>query len=204
MRALAKSFVNGVALALASPFAFLCWLERWVSPHREKLFNFWAHAFALLPGWPGMYLRRAFYRMTLSACAPGCFIGFGAFFSHREATVGEGVYIGSYSIIGSARLQTGCLIGSRVSVLSGSQLHDLTDDGKWTPYHLSRLQQVEIGEHAWVGEGAIIMADIGGQTMVAAGSVVTTPVPAGVVVGGNPARFVRKLSPPEREQHGER
>jgi serine acetyltransferase len=32
--------------------------------------------------------------------------------------------------------------------------------------------------------------------MVAAGAVVSAPVPAGVMVGGNPARFVKRLTVP--------
>jgi acetyltransferase-like isoleucine patch superfamily enzyme len=37
------------------------------------------------------------------------------------------------------------------------------------------------------------MADTGPCCMVAAGAVVSTAVPPGVMVAGNPARFVKKL-----------
>jgi serine acetyltransferase len=38
------------------------------------------------------------------------------------------------------------------------------------------------------------MADIGDHCMVAAGSVVASPLPRGVMVAGNPARFVRRIT----------
>jgi acetyltransferase-like isoleucine patch superfamily enzyme len=37
------------------------------------------------------------------------------------------------------------------------------------------------------------MADVGTATLIAAGAVVANAVPDGVVMAGNPARFVRRL-----------
>ena len=196
LRSWLKAAVNGVALLLVTPFALTCWLEARAGLGHEGVFAFWSHVFSLLPGPPGMALRRAYYRLTLDRCSAHCFIGFGALFSHRQAVVEDGVYVGPYALIGSARLRKGCLIGSRASLLSGGELHELDADGQWTPFDPSRLRQIEIGEQAWMGEGCIVMADIGGGSAIAAGTVVSTPVPAGVAVAGNPARFVRRLSPP--------
>ena len=49
----------------------------------------------------------------------------------------------------------------------------------------------------WIGEGAILMADVGDGAMVSAGAVVSAPVPKRVMVAGNPARFVKKLEAPK-------
>lgn len=148
---------------------------------------------ALFPGLPGAFLRRGFYSLTLDECSLHCHIGFGSMFSHRFTTVGEHVYIGSYAIIGSAVLGDNSLIGSRASILSGTALHVLGEDGKWTPYSAERLSQVTLAKNVWVGEGAIIAANIGEGCMVGAGSVVTTNVKPHVIVTGNPARFVKNL-----------
>ena len=51
---------------------------------------------------------------------------------------------------------------------------------------------VRIGPDCWIGNSAVVMADIGPQSIVAAGSVVVEPVAPGTIVGGNPARFLRK------------
>ena len=54
---------------------------------------------------------------------------------------------------------------------------------------------VRVGENAWIGNGAIVMADVGARSVVAAGSVVTQPVPDDCVVGGNPARVLKVRDP---------
>jgi virginiamycin A acetyltransferase len=151
---------------------------------------------ALAPGLPGMYVRRAFYRLTLDDCAADFFIGFGSVFTRRQVRVEHGVYIGPYSLIGAAMLRRGCLVGSRVSIVSGRKMHELQPDGTWGPASKSGLKPVEVGEHAWLGEASTIIADIGRGSLVAAGSVIAAPVPPGVMVAGNPGRFVRVLQPP--------
>ncbi len=65
------------------------------------------------------------------------------------------------------------------------------DHGPDMRKHLSPLS---IGERAWVGARAIILAScssIGEGAVVGAGSVVTHDVPAGEVWAGNPARRIR-------------
>jgi acetyltransferase-like isoleucine patch superfamily enzyme len=61
------------------------------------------------------------------------------------------------------------------------------------------MVQIEIGEHAWIGEGCTIIANVGAGAMTAAASVVAAAVPPRIVVGGNPARFIRKLEPPNSQ-----
>jgi acetyltransferase-like isoleucine patch superfamily enzyme len=58
---------------------------------------------------------------------------------------------------------------------------------------------VVIGEYAWVGCRSIILkgVTIGPGAIVAAGSVVTHDVPAGALVGGNPARLLREQARPQ-------
>ena len=41
---------------------------------------------------------------------------------------------------------------------------------------------------AWIGAGAIIMADVGDHAIVGAGAVVNRPIPSGVVAAGVPAK----------------
>jgi virginiamycin A acetyltransferase len=187
---------DAVAIALMSPLSACCALERRFAPRSERVFNTCAQTVALLPGLPGMILRRGFYRVALDSCARDCFIGFGVIFTHRAVVVEPHVYIGPYALIASSRLSEGCLIGSRVSILSGGSLHALGPSGRWLPSDMTRMVQAEIGAGTWVGEGAIVIANIGPGSMVAAGSVVATPVLSGVVVGGNPARMIRRLEPP--------
>ena len=50
---------------------------------------------------------------------------------------------------------------------------------------------MRIGAGTWIGSGAIVMADVGPDTVIAAGAVVTTPIPGRVIAGGVPARVIR-------------
>jgi virginiamycin A acetyltransferase len=191
-----KGLANGVSLAIATPAAAMCWLETKATDRGESVFAFWAQLFAILPGRPGMYLRRAFYRLTLESCDARCYIGFGAICSHRDVRIERDVYIGTYTLIGSAWLHERCLIGSRASLLSGGALHELGPDRRWTPTDLRRLRQIHVGPDTWIGEAAVVFADVGAGALVAAGAVVSTNVAPSIVVAGNPARFVRTLSAP--------
>src|SRR4051794_31518830 len=155
-----KATANGVALCLVLPCAVTSWLELRLHPGGEGVFAFWTHVLAILPGHPGMYLRRAFYRLALTGGNPTLTMGFGAFFSHREVHVEDCVYVGPFAVIGRARLCTGCLIGTRANILSGSMQHQLGDDGRWTPSGPSSFRETRIGGHCWIGEGATIMADV--------------------------------------------
>ena len=53
---------------------------------------------------------------------------------------------------------------------------------------------VRIGEGAWIGSAAIVLADVGHGTIVGAGAVVTRPLPGLVVAGGVPARIINHRS----------
>src|SRR2546423_3001938 len=191
-----KVALDAVGVALMSPLSGCCALERRFAPASERIFNTCAQTVALFPGLPGMILRRGFYRLALDRCARDCFIGFGVIFTHRAVVIEPDVYIGPYALIASSRLREGCLIGSRVSIVSGGALHSLGPSGRWLPSDMTKMVQIEIGAGAWVGEAAIIIADVGPGAMAAAGSVVGTAVPAGVLVGGNPARMIRRVDPP--------
>lgn len=54
---------------------------------------------------------------------------------------------------------------------------------------------IRIGNNIWIGGGAIVCdgVNIGDDTTIGAGSVVTTDIPARVVAAGNPCRVLRTL-----------
>jgi acetyltransferase-like isoleucine patch superfamily enzyme len=75
-------------------------------------------------------------------------------------------------------------------VPSGRRQH-LDEAGKLTERTI--YETVTIGRETWVGEGAIIMANVGRRCIVSAGAVVTKEMPDNVVIGGNPARVIRTI-----------
>ena len=197
MKNIAKLILNLFSQLVVIPFALLSRLEELLPRKPELLFNMCSHIMAFLPGTPGAFLRRAFYTMTLEKCSSHCHIGFGAIISHRCTTIEKHVYIGNYALIGKAHLGEHCLIGSRVSILSGEALHILDESGMWTPYSSKRLSKVTISKNVWIGEAAIVSADIGESCMIGAGSVVSSSIKANVMVAGNPARFIKNTGIPE-------
>lgn len=195
MRSVIKFLLNRTSQLVALPFAVTCWLEQGLKKESEVVFFFWTNVFAILPGLPGVFLRRGFYSLTLQQCGLNCHIGFGSMFCHRKSIVEEYVYIGNYCTIGSAFLGQHCLIGSRVSLLSGNSQHVHDDEtGEWGAFSQANIKQISIGRHAWIGEAAVIMADVGQGSQIAAGAVITANTKDYVVLAGNPARFVRKLT----------
>jgi len=58
---------------------------------------------------------------------------------------------------------------------------------------------VRIGRNVWIGRAAIVLpgVSIGDHSVVAAGAVVTRDVPAGQLVGGNPAKPLKELATEE-------
>jgi virginiamycin A acetyltransferase len=193
-RTVFKRVLNLIAIAIVSPAALVCGVERRISPQTFRSFQFWTHVFAIVPGLPGMFLRRAFYRWTLEQCAEDVTIEFGVLFSRRNAILESGVYIGPFALIGSVWIQRNSLIGSRASLLSGGQQHEMLASGQWSATDEAKLTRIVVGPNTWVGEGAILMAGTGEGSMVAAGAVVSTAVPPRTMVGGNPARFVRRVT----------
>ena len=83
------------------------------------------------------------------------------------------------------------LLASNVQIPSGGKTHYFDDPARPIREQGGERRMVTVGEGAWVGTGAIVLADVGKGTVVAAGSVVTKPLPDNVIAGGVPARVIR-------------
>ncbi len=191
MRRWLKLAVFTGCCAVCAPLTFIAWLEKRVS-RSELLFTLFAQSLAILPGFPGQWLRGAYYFGTLDRCSWETHIGFGSLFTHRGAVVGARVSMGAYCVIGHASIGDEVMIGSRVSIPSGKRQH--LDERGGLMADVSRFDQVSIGGRSWIGEGAIIMADIGERSIVSAGAVVSRGMPPASLVGGSPAKVIRDLA----------
>jgi acetyltransferase-like isoleucine patch superfamily enzyme len=146
---------------------------------------------SLLPGLPGQYLRRAFLARVLAGCHPSAFIGFGSIFSKAGAKIDANVYIGPRCHIGLAHVERDVLIAAGVHLLSGARTHSITELSRPIREQGGVNSLVRVGAGAWIGSAAVVMADVGRDTVVGAGAVVTRPLPDGVIAVGVPARVVR-------------
>ncbi len=147
-----------------------------------------------IPGLRGLYSRQAFYRSTLESCGRDVYFGWLCAFSTPKARVAEGVYIGRRCGLGRVSLGEDVMLADDVQVLSGSRQHGTAPGASFREQD-QEYQHVAIGEGAWVGAGAIVMADVGEASVVAAGAVVHRPVEPSTVVAGVPAKSVRRLGP---------
>lgn len=146
---------------------------------------------SLVPGVLGSYLRRNLYSLVLNKGSRRCSIVFGTIFSHSDTDIHDGVYIGAFCNIGKCSIGKNTLLGSSVHILSGNKQHNFED--VFTPIQEQggSFEKVQIGEDSWIGNGAIIMANIGKKCIVASGSVVTKDLPDFSIAAGNPARILR-------------
>ena len=172
---------------LILPFGILATLEKYLI-HRDMFFILGAQISSLVPSPLGDYVRRAYYSMTLDRFHPSAILGFGSYFSKRGARIGKNAGAGAYCVLGLVDIEEDVRIASRVSIISGIHTHGGSADlgtNKWTATEFTR---VHIGAGTWIGEGAVVGADIGRGALISAGAVVLSPVPDGVMVMGNPAR----------------
>jgi len=194
LRQCVKAVAFGVAVVLVSPLIALGWLEKhtW---RGEVVFTTCAQLLALMPGPAGSYLRGAYYFGTLSSCSWETHVGFGSIFTHRGGSIGTRASMGAYCVIGHANIGDGVMMGSRVSVPSGKRQH-LDEDGRLSSGRTT-YDTVTIGPQTWVGEGAIILADVGRACIVSAGAVVVKNMPDRSIIGGNPARVLKAVDSAE-------
>ena len=107
-----------------------------------------------------------------------------------KVCIGEHVFINhglTMMSCGGIEIEDNVMIGPNVSLLTTN--HDFKD-------HMVLLcGKILLKKNAWIGGRAIILPGItiGENAVVASGAVVTKDVPANTVVGGNPARIIRRL-----------
>jgi virginiamycin A acetyltransferase len=190
MRSFFKIFADWIAALAVLPAFILYRLGRLILGP-DMAFTGWSQAFSLIPGTTGAYMRRAFYRLVFDRCDAGAWIGFGTVFSHAGCAVGRNAYVGVFCCLGEITLEDDVLIGSHVSIMNGTSQHGIDrldipvreQPGSWP--------HVTVGRDTWIGDRAIVMADVGQHCVIGAGSVVTEPIPDFGIALGCPAKVIR-------------
>ena len=110
----------------------------------------------------------------------------------KNITIGKNVFINAgckFQDQGGITIDEGALIGHGV-VLA-------TLDHDFAPEKRQQLHPapIHIGKRVWIGANAVVTKGVtmGDNAVVAAGAVVTQDVPADTIVGGVPAKIIRKL-----------
>lgn len=110
----------------------------------------------------------------------------------KNITFGKNVFINSgcrFQDQGGIFIDDDALIGHNVVLATLN--HGLAPDKRKDLYPAP----IQIGKNTWIGANATILqgVTIGENAVVAAGAVVTKDVPANVVVGGLPAKVLKKI-----------
>ncbi len=108
----------------------------------------------------------------------------------NQVTIGHNVMIMGGCLMmsrGGITIDDDVLIAANVQLISNN--HDLHD------HALLVCKPVHIGRNAWIGAGATILpgVTVGENAVVAAGAVVTRDVEPNTIVGGNPARLIKRV-----------
>jgi acetyltransferase-like isoleucine patch superfamily enzyme len=118
----------------------------------------------------------------------------------RALVIGDRCVIGLRSgIVAHESIEIGddVWFGQEVYVTDAN--HGYSDPATPIGKQLGPHQQVRIGAGSWIGHGAVVLpgANIGRNVVVAAGSVVRGDIPDHSVIGGVPAKVIRRLVPGE-------
>jgi acetyltransferase-like isoleucine patch superfamily enzyme len=161
-------------------------MSRILSEFRLYICNHWISCT------PSHTVRLWYYRNIM-----GFRIGKGStIFMECKFDCAKGLSIGVNSVINArCRLDSrgGISIGDNVSV-SADVIILTADHDMDTPNFAGRNKEVVIEDYVWIGTRAMVLPGviIGKGSLVAAGSVVTKNVEPFSVMGGIPARFIKK------------
>ena len=152
---------------------------------------------APLPGGRVAYrLRRLLCKAIFLECEDNIVVGSNVYFgSGFEFKIGDFSELGMNAYL-SRDVEIGrhVLMGPNVTILTYN--HEFEDPAVLIHDQGYRARKpVRVGNDVWIGASSIILpgVSIGDGAIVAAGSVVTRPIPALAVVAGNPARIMRQL-----------
>ena len=152
------------------------------------------------------YLKRRFciWRYGLKNVHPTFLATFGLKSVSKDVTVGAWSYIGpNCRVYPNTRIGKFTMLAYNVSVIGGD--HNYRNPSVPTVFSgRDKAEETVIGDDCWIGANSIVMTGvtIGDGVIVAAGSVVTKDIEPYTIVGGVPAKMIKKRFTDEQiEKH---
>jgi len=143
---------------------------------------------------PNIKMGRHVHAMALTE-AP---VRLSVFESMGEITIGDFTLLNPGVRITSARA---IKVGKKCMLAMNSSICDADwHDVQHRIFAPGRAGEVMLEDNVWLGEGARVLkgVTIGENTIVGAGSVVASSLPADVIAAGNPVRVIKSLDSKER------
>lgn len=202
-------------IQLLFPYELLCW----ISKKRRDFFSLWINN-RFLECHNSVRFGRKANLMGMKYIKIGAYTGFGDnlylmawdMYENQkfepDLEIGSGCYFGAYNHITCCNrilIGNGTLTGKWVTISDNNHgsynLECSNDLDEWTknkPYlrKISSKGPVIIGKNVWVGDKSTILGGvtIGDGCVIAANSVVTKDIPAYCIVGGNPAKIIKRIN----------
>lgn len=112
-------------------------------------------------------------------------------FLHDNAEINDGCFLLAKDKIEIGRNST---LAYGVSILTSANPHG--PHNRLSQLYPAMTAPVIIGDDVWIGANATILpgVTVGNYSVIAAGAVVNRDVPSGVLVGGVPARIIKRLT----------
>ena len=136
--------------------------------------------------------------VNLYGCEIGAGTKIGAFVEiQKGARIGRNCKISSHTFIcEGVTIEEGVFVGHNVTFINDAYPRATREDGGLQDESDWACVETLVKKGASIGSSATLLCGItvGENAIVGAGSVVTGDVPSGVIVAGNPARFIRKIS----------
>lgn len=143
----------------------------------------------------GSRLNRILVRRIFKSCGRNVNVRPHVYFSRgSQISIGDDSMIGERSIIasyGNVRIGNQVMMGPEVLIYTGNHGTKLGVPMMRQPIE---CKDVTIGNDVWIGARCIILPGvrIGDGAVIAAGAVVTSDVPENTIVGGVPARPIKR------------
>lgn len=117
--------------------------------------------------------------------------------TNAEIVIGSNCRIGYQNIIAAAasiRIGDNVRLASNVYIFDNPS-HPIEPSRRNEAFRLDETAPVSIGDNVWIGMNCFVMrgVTIGGNSVIAAGSIVTRSIPANSLAAGAPAKVIRSI-----------
>ena len=148
--------------------------------------------------------RNAMLKEMLAEVGEGCYIEppFHSNFGGHHVHFGNYVYANfNFTAVDDTHIYVGdyTMFGPNVTLATAG--HPILPELREKAYQYN--MPIHIGRNCWIGAGVCVMpgVTIGDNTVIGAGSVVTSDIPVNSVAYGTPCRVIREISEHDREYY---